>query len=79
MTKDWDHPRPRKTTLELLPTWATCDNEISKLGREGVSNLVRFIYDYENDCPGDDFLVDLAALIDEVSGVAIQKHYGGKK
>lgn len=67
-----------KTTFELLPTWAECEQTIAQMGRQGTTPLVRFIYDYENHAPKDEeFRRSLSEVIDEISGIAVVKHYIG--
>ena len=69
------------TTLELLPTWEECDRTIKQLGPQGASALMKFVYEYEPPQAGTSsarehqFREMLSALIDEVAGVAINKHY----
>lgn len=67
-----------KTTLELLPSWAECEASIRQMGPQSTPALMRFIHDYENQGPDDEaFRIALAALIDEISGMAINKYYQG--
>lgn len=70
-----------KTTLGLLPTWVECDQQINQLGKPGVSALMFFIHAEEpvNTKQKKEFRERLAAMIDEVAGRAVQRHYEEKK
>lgn len=68
-----------ETTLELLPTWIECERHRIQMGAQGTSALMNFIYEQQpsDDCSEPTFRERLAALIDEVSGVAVERHYIG--
>lgn len=67
-----------KTTLELLPSWADCDARIKQMGPQGTSALMLFINRYQRVVSEEDeFRSKLAALIDEIGGIAVERHYIG--